>query len=101
MGLGSGVQLSESEQQVDQLLTRLRREVPDWWLSQNFRSIRQSLEALHPLWGIIRAMPKGALLHTHEIWHARHMVNTGTYRNDCWVDLGLSSATRGYFRFSL
>ena len=87
-GLGYGIHLTPQEEQVDKALSQMKQQLRDRWPlfpSLNFRSIMSDL-AETDLYKKIYTMPKGAILHLHNIHFPAFAVAHGTYRTDCWVN---------------
>eukprot|EP01129_Flabellula_baltica_P016681 TRINITY_DN901_c0_g3_i1.p1 TRINITY_DN901_c0_g3~~TRINITY_DN901_c0_g3_i1.p1 ORF type:complete len:280 (+),score=45.80 TRINITY_DN901_c0_g3_i1:21-860(+) len=66
-------------------------------LSRNFRDVKGELESL-PFYDWIKSMPKGGLLHVHSVFDSMVGIRVGTYRSDCYVNMG--NGNERYARYS-
>lgn len=69
--------------------------------SFNFREARSRIE-MSPIFQSFLTMPKGGNLHLHTFGHTQFLLENGTYRDDCFINLGAGSKKypHGFFLYT-
>jgi len=92
----ASVVLNAKEQQANEILLDLRSQdvqkyQADFPPSLNFRDAKPMIDQ-SPLFKVLKRMPKGGILHIHMIGGAEFLFYNGTYRDNCYINLGAASS---------